>query len=1124
MNRLSTSFHWLNATQFLGALNDNLFKLLLTFFLVRRLGEDQAVYIGAVGTGLFVLPFLLFATTGGYLADRFPKSRIVFWMKCLESVVMALGAAAFWSGRPLFLFATLFLMATQSALFGPSKYGIIPELAGKENLSRANSTLEAFTYLAIILGTAVAPVVAEWVADGAGLGGLCCLAVSVLGIVTSLRVGPTPAGSPAAGWTPFILRDVARTLRGVAADRDLLLALLGAAYFLMVGAFLQIQIIPYGLEVLGLSATGSGYLFLLVAAGVGWGALVAGQLSGENVEFGVVPIGAIGLTASAWGLGAVVESAWAVYGLIALMGFSAGLFLIPVQAFIQLRSPRERIGEILAAGSFLGWLGVLIAALLAYLGAGLTARQGFLFIAGLTLVLTVVSMKALPDFLIRFAGLLITRACYRTTVVGREHYPATGPALLISNHVSWVDAILIGLLRPRRLRFIMSREIYEHRGFNWLFRLMRVIPISFHDSPKKIIEAFRQARATLDAGQAVCIFAEGAITRNGLPRDFKPGFERIVRGTSFPIIPIYLGGLWGSIFSYYHGRLLSRWPVRFPYPVSIHVGRPLPAASPAGVVRQAVIELSVDYFESLKRTRRSAGEVFVQAARRNGKRRAIADTTGRDLTYRRALIGALLLAGRLERRTAGQERIGLLLPTSVGGVLANLAVTLLGKTSVNLNFTASADAFHSAIQQCGLKTIVSSRAFLEKLPALSRPEGLVFLEDLLAGVGAREKWVTALRALLVPVRWLLPRRPAADDVLTIIFSSGSTGVPKGVMLSHHNVLGNIESLRMVFRASAGDSVAGILPLFHSFGYTGCLWFPLLNGAAAAYHPNPLDAAGVGRVVEQYRSTILFATPTFLVTYVRRIKPESFRSLRVVVAGAEKLKPRVADAFRQQFGIQPLEGYGATELSPAVSFNIPDVELDGVTQVGTKPGTVGHPVPGVAARVVHPETGETLPPGSEGLLLIRGPNVMKGYLDRPDLTAEVIRDGWYQTGDVARLDDDGFITITDRLARFSKIGGEMVPHLRIEEEYHRRLNVTEQVVAITAVPDEKKGERLVVLHLETAGTVDTLHRAISESELPNLWKPARDSYVKVDAFPVLGSGKLDLSSLRKLAEQKLGLEE
>jgi len=458
--------------------------------------------------------------------------------------------------------------------------------------------------------------------------------------------------------------------------------------------------------------------------------------------------------------------------------------------------------------------------------------------------------------------------------------------------------------------------------------------------------------------------------------------------------------------------------------------------------------------------------------------------------------------------------VGLMLPASVGGALVNLAALLAGTVPVNLNFTAGRDTVEAALAQCGIRTVVTSRAFLAKA-RLEPVPGTVFLEDVLASFTTAQKAWTALLARVLPVP-LLRRlwggeRAGIDDLATVIFSSGSTGHPKGVMLSHRNVLAVIEGMEQVFSVTPQDRIVGVLPFFHSFGFTGTLWFPLVSGFAALYVPNPMEAKAVGDLARRYRATMVIGTPTFYTAYIRRCSTEDFAHLRYAVVGAEKLREPIARGFREKFGLEMLEGYGCTEMAPVVSVNMPDPDGG---QVGSKAGTVGHPLPGVVVRVVDPETGVPVPPNREGLLLVKGPNRMLGYLHNAAATEAVLRDGWYITGDIGAVDEDGFIRLTDRLSRFSKIAGEMVPHLKIEEVATRILDDPNCVV--TSIPDEDRGERLVLLYTTSAVAPDALWSALGNSELPKLWIPKRSDIHVIEAIPVLGTGKTDLRQVRELA--------
>jgi len=479
----------------------------------------------------------------------------------------------------------------------------------------------------------------------------------------------------------------------------------------------------------------------------------------------------------------------------------------------------------------------------------------------------------------------------------------------------------------------------------------------------------------------------------------------------------------------------------------------------------------------------------------------------------------------MRKHWQGQEMVGVLLPPSVPGALVNFAAMLMGKVPVNLNYTLSRESLESCARQCDLKTTVTSKLFLEKIK-IQPPGEVIYAEDLAEGPRFSEKIAALFGALFLPTGVLqrfcgAKRKTTLDDTATVIFSSGSTGEPKGVILSHYNIASNVAQMLQVFMLHENDRILAILPFFHSFGFTVTLCLPAASGIGAVFHPSPLDSRAIGALVSQHSVTMLLATPTFLNAYTRRCTAEDFGSLRIVMAGAEKLPERISIAFEDQFGIRPLEGYGCTECSPVVAVNTYDFRAAQFRQVGAKRGTIGHPLPGIAIRIVDPDTGELRGIGEPGLLLVRGPNVMQGYLNRPEKTAEVLKDGWYNTGDIATVDEDGFLRITDRLSRFSKIGGEMVPHIKVEEKLQEIAQAAEQVFAVTAVPDEKKGERLIVLTTVSEEDLAAILERFAKADLPALWKPREDNFLRIEALPYLGTGKLDLKRLRELAVELTG---
>ncbi len=518
---------------------------------------------------------------------------------------------------------------------------------------------------------------------------------------------------------------------------------------------------------------------------------------------------------------------------------------------------------------------------------------------------------------------------------------------------------------------------------------------------------------------------------------------------------------------------------------------------------------------------------FLRMCRRNRRNPKVSDSTGAELTGADLLARAWILRRLLRRQVVSRDEsyIGLLLPPSVASVVANAAVALDRRIAVNLNYTASAEVINACIRQSGIRHVLTSRRVMERLHVELHAE-TVYLEDFKDEATWWDRLVAAAVTWMIPVswleRWLGLTNLGWDELLSLIFTSGTTGRPKGVMLTQRNIAANVDAMDEVIDIRGTDVLMGILPFFHSFGYTGTLWTILSTDARAVYHHNPLEARQIGQLSRQHSVTILVATPTFLRSYLKRCEPQDFAAVEVLFVGAERLPAELANAFHEKFGVWPLEGYGATELSPVAAGNIPAIRGPAAVRQGSKPGTVGRPLPGVEAKVIDLETGEDLGANRPGLLLIKGPGVMKGYLGMPDATAEVLRDGWYHTGDIALIDSEGFICITDRVSRFSKIGGEMVPHIRVEEAIQKVLGGNEDgpCLVITAVPDPRKGERLVVLHTGLLCSPAEICRQLGVLGLPPLWIPSPDSFLQVEEIPILGTGKLDLKRVKDLAAERL----
>lgn len=723
--------------------------------------------------------------------------------------------------------------------------------------------------------------------------------------------------------------------------------------------------------------------------------------------------------------------------------------------------------------------------------------------------------------IVRLCLWLLAHTFYRVELSGEENLPTSGPALLVCNHISFIDPFLVGAKVGRPICFLMPRRFYDAPAIQRLTRRMGAIPVSAADGPEETARALQSAQDRLRAGELVCLFAESALLRTGdLPR-FAPALEVLTRGFKGPVVPVHIDREWGNIFGAEHGRLFFRWPRRIPYRVTVHFSAALPATSSAFEVRQTLALRAASTAGHCDGVQQPLPTAFLDCARRNWSRLAMADSAGRELTFGKTLIGALLFRRFVVKRCPGEKMVGVLLPPSAPSAVVNLGITLAGRVAVNLNYTAPLQAVDAAIERCAIKTIFTSEKLLERFGMPKQP-GMIMLEDAAQSFSKLEKLVWAAAARLVPTallrRVLIPADVTLDSLATVVFSSGSTGTPKGVMLTHRNIIANVDGMLQAINVDRNDCLLGVLPFFHSFGFTVGLWLPALSGFSVVFHTNPLEARTIAELCRKYRVTLIIGTPSFIWEYVRRLDREDFASVRVAIAGAERMRPELANAFWEKFHLDLHQGYGCTETSPVVSVETAGRRMQ--SQMGSvEPGSVGRPIPGTAVCVVDPETFKLLGPRQEGMLMVTGPCVMAGYLDEPEKTRQAMwGDGWYITGDVAQLDDDGFITITDRLSRFSKVAGEMVSHVHLEEILHQALGSLEQRLVVTAVSDHQKGERFVVLHLDLGLEVDALLRRVREAGLPPLWIPRREHFYQVEALPVMGSGKLDLKLVKQTAQK------
>lgn len=1163
-------FWALMATQFQGAFNDNLYQWVITFYLLGMFkigsGGEEHLYLGrftadtfvpAFATFLFSVPFIIFPALFGAISDRYSKQRVAVFVKWWEVINMTLGGVAFYLGYTPFIWLMFFFLATHSALFGPAKYGILPEILPPARLSWGNGVIQMGTMIAIIMGTGLAGPLYLYISDRVYLASVVLVSLSFLGLYAAYHITRPPAANPLQPIPKNPLspwQGMMKYFKVIWRDDILFYTVIGYTFFWFVGALARQNLVKFATADLLISEDLMSYLLASVAIGIGIGAVAAGYLSRGKVELGLVPAGALGLmvfssllavpysayratiipavkfvavplTGGADGL--LMQAARAAGGhyLVVLacflfLGIFAGLYGVPLAAAIQRRAPKGMKGGVIASVNMLTWVGIALSSVvfLALNSLNFSAYHIFVFMGLSALGIGLVQCIRSPIVAIRLFWWCVDGTLVKLHVTGRSNIPEGTGGLLLGNHETFVDTMVIQAALDREIYFVIGKEALEARWIRRFARSMYLIPVD-SDSPEGLESAVTRIREIIARGNLVCVNGGRRLKREGLELPWHRNYTLLLPDAATPLIPVAMNRICEILYAFENMKIKWHFPGVFRFPVYVRCGAPISTELSAVKMREAVQRENVEGYYGRKYRDDVLQYGFIRVARRYLWRLCFADVLSGSLNYFKTLVGTIALARKLRAHLSDAEMVGVLMPSTVGGALANTALQTMGRIPVNLNYTASSEIIEDCARRCGITHTLTARAFLERVPVA--PPGVpVYLDDIRKTVSAKDQVVAMLMALFVP-RTLLTRLLGAapkteNDVATVIFSSGSEGVPKGIVLTHRNIMTVIEGMREMVPHDKHSGIVAFLPFFHSFGYAVTLWTPLMEGLHSIFHPNPLEPKPIAQLVQKYRGNIMVATPTFLQGFVRRVEPEMLQTLNCVVAGAEKLPDRLMNSFRERFGVEPMEGYGATECSPVIAVGLPDEESPGFYVEHNRRGTVGHAFPFQLLKVVDPDTGEELPTGEAGLLLVKGPNVMQGYLNDEERTRAVMREGWYVTGDIVTLDEDGFITITDRLARFSKVGGEMVPHTRVEEVLHNLLGLTEQSLIVMGVPDEARGERLVVLHTLENDQVETLKERLVDCELPNLWRPRGNSFYRIDAIPLLGTGKMDIRQAKQIA--------
>lgn len=1118
-------------------------KILLQDTLYQTADGSAYTVLSAIINALILLPYLILFTPSGFIADKYSKARVLQVTAAAAIPLTVLATWCYFTGFFWGAFALTLLLAVQSALNSPAKYGYIKEVFGKEQLSQANAIVQTLTIIAILGATFAFTSIFSHYVNAAGLqhstdkslllkafapAGFLIILCSVFETLLSFRlirkaaVDPQSTYEPARYVTGYYLKSyLNKTLH----PPVILTCILGLSVFWAVN---QVLLASYGAflkEHIGnvsvMFAQGS---LALGGIGILLGALYAGRVSKGFVETGLIPVATIGIAAGLF----ILPQLTSQLGIVILFlgyGFFGGMLIVPLNALIQFNAPRQENGKVLSANNFLqnvfmlSFLGLTVA-------AGLTGMDSQVLLYSLFIIASagaVYTLVTMPQSLVRYVLYFITSQFYRLSVYDLDNLPSAGGVLLLGNHVSFIDWAILQIACPRPIRFVMERSIYETWYLNWILKQFRVIPIARGASQDSLVE-INQA---LNAGEVVALFPEGRLTKNGQMGIFRSGFERSTVNANAVIVPFYIHGLWGSKVSYGH-RYSKKMKSGNHRRINLVYGKALPIASNAREVKQKVTELSIKAWKYHIEEMRTLQSEWLYQVKKHPSQPAIIEENGREISTRQLLGTVLCVNQQLKKRLKQQAHVGILLPTSTAGVIANLSLLTLGKVLVNLNFTSGEPALSSAIRQAALETVITSRLFLSKLKdrglnmeKVLAPCQLIYLEDLVSSRKALAGYVLLAKGLpMALIKFLFIHQTTSQSKAAILFSSGSEGEPKGVKLTHANLLSNINQVATVFSLQDDDVLLNSLPLFHAFGLTVTTLMPLLKGIPMVCYPDPTKSLVIAKLICKYGVTLFCSTSSLLGLYVRNasVHPQMLRSLRMVVAGAEKLSPAVYNAFKEKFNLDIYEGYGATEVAPVASCNLPDVisTQDWHIHQAQKPGTVGLPLPGCAFRVVDPVTLTDLPPGEDGLVLIGGTQVMDSYLNLPEKTQEVlIHDDhytWYKTGDKGHLDHEGFLTIVDRYSRFAKIGGEMISLSQVEQAWQEAIQADDLDLMAIALPHDKKGEELALLYCAPLSENELQQRLLA-TDLPKIMLPG---FIRqMTELPKLGNGKRDYLTAKQL---------
>jgi acyl-[acyl-carrier-protein]-phospholipid O-acyltransferase/long-chain-fatty-acid--[acyl-carrier-protein] ligase len=1124
-------------TQFLGALNDNLLKnamiMLVTYRIAVTTGENAQILV-TVAAGLFILPFFLFSATAGQLADKYDRAALARIIKLAEICIMAVASVGFFAHSTGLLLTALFGMGVHSTFFGPIKYALLPQQLHDDELLAGNGYIEAGTFLAILLGTILGGVL---VLRAHGVPVVCAvlLLVAVTGYFSSRAIPAAAASEPALRINRNIWQETGRIIAYSRTDKQIFLCILGISWFWLVGATLLAEFAPYVKDVLHADAAVVTLLLTVFSVGVGIGSFLCNRLLRGQIQATYVPLAALAITIfgvdlyfasrgfvtapnglrNLWQF-AAMPRAWRILADLMVMAISGGVYIVPLYATMQHRSAPEHRARVIAANNVVNSLFMVASALitLAMLSLSFSIPDVFLTVALANFLVAIYICKLLPDALVRSILRMVLTFLFRVEIKGLQHYSEAGErVLIIANHTSFLDAALIAAFLPEKLHFAVNSFIAK----KWWMKLALMLVDAFPVDPtnplatKSLIDLIKKDKKCM-------IFPEGRLTVTGALMKIYEGPGMIADKSGANLLPIRIDGAQYSRFSRLKGKVRRRWfpkitltvlpPHRFDIPDEIkgRARRQLASAQLYDVMSEMMFD-STD-------TDRTLFAALAAACEIHGGGHIIAeDVERKPLSYRQFLLRAFTLGRVLNRIVPDQPAVGIMLPNLSATAIVFFAMQAFGKVPAMINFSTGGAAMISACKVAQLGTIITARRFvktakLDGAIADLQAAGIkiLYLEDIANKVGVADKIFGLLASRFTRLAYRFTGKNAVpNSPAVILYTSGSEGTPKGVVLSHKNILANCSQLASRVDFGPQDKVLNILPMFHSFGLTGGTLLPILSGIKTFYYPSPLHYRIIPELIYDTNSTIMFGTDTFLAAYARFAHPYDMNSVRYIFAGAEKLRDETRRIYADKYGVRIFEGYGATEMSPVISINAP---------MQNRPGSVGRFLPGLRYRLAPV-------PGIEegGLLALQGPNVMLGYL-RAELPGVIQPpdDGWYDTGDIVTVDAQGYVTIKGRQKRFAKIGGEMVSLSAVEASIAALWPAHKH--AVLSLPDARKGEQIILLTEHEGAAREALVAYFRAEKIAELALPKKIIFAA--SVPVLGTGKVDYQRAKTIAADHAAL--